>query len=117
MRYLGIHIHNSFPSCLRWCFLLLLLYPTQHVEGGRPLATWSCSLSGFYVLTFEQDAGCVPLVAIPVQPSGTPVHYHHAPPTLGEHTDEVLAKWLDGGALQARKIIEGWDLQAACGAG
>jgi crotonobetainyl-CoA:carnitine CoA-transferase CaiB-like acyl-CoA transferase len=85
-------------------------------RGSRQAAR-NVELSGFYVLTFEQDAGCVPLVAIPVQPSGSPVHYHHTPPTLGEHTDEVFAKWLDGGALEAPKIIEGWDLQAACGAG
>jgi len=32
----------------------------------------------------------VPLVASPLRFSGTPVSYRHAPPLVGEHTDEVL---------------------------
>jgi crotonobetainyl-CoA:carnitine CoA-transferase CaiB-like acyl-CoA transferase len=39
-------------------------------------------------------AGTVPLVANPIRLSGTPVDYRRAPPTLGQHTDEVLAQWL-----------------------
>ena len=39
-------------------------------------------------------AGTVPLVANPIRLSGTPVAYRRAPPTLGQHTDEVLAQWL-----------------------
>ncbi len=39
-------------------------------------------------------AGTVPLIANPVKLSKTPVHYRHAPPTLGQHTDEVLAEVL-----------------------
>lgn len=39
-------------------------------------------------------AGKVPLVANPIRLSGTPVAYRRAPPTLGQHTDEVLAQWL-----------------------
>lgn len=38
--------------------------------------------------------GTVPLIANPVKLSGTPVRYRHAPPTLGQHTDEVLAEIL-----------------------
>jgi crotonobetainyl-CoA:carnitine CoA-transferase CaiB-like acyl-CoA transferase len=38
--------------------------------------------------------GPVPLVASPIQLSATPVQYRFAPPTLGEHTAEVLADWL-----------------------
>ena len=38
--------------------------------------------------------GTVPLIANPVKLSGTPIHYRHAPPTLGQHTDEVLAEVL-----------------------
>ncbi len=34
----------------------------------------------------------VRLVASPMKFSVTPVQYHHAPPLLGEHTDEVLAE-------------------------
>jgi crotonobetainyl-CoA:carnitine CoA-transferase CaiB-like acyl-CoA transferase len=38
--------------------------------------------------------GKVPLIANPVKMSGTPVTYRHAPPTLGQHTDEVLGELL-----------------------
>ena len=37
----------------------------------------------------------VPLVGSPIRLSRTPVAYRRAPPTLGEHTDEVLAQMLD----------------------
>lgn len=36
-------------------------------------------------------AGTVPLVGSPLKLSETPVTYRSAPPTLGQHTDEVLA--------------------------
>ena len=39
-------------------------------------------------------AGDLPLVANPLRLSGSPVVYHTAPPTLGEHTGEVLDQWL-----------------------
>ena len=38
--------------------------------------------------------GTVPLIANPVKLSGTPVRYRYAPPTLGQHTEEVLAEIL-----------------------
>ncbi len=47
-------------------------------------------------------AGKVPLVANPIHMSETPVQYRHAPPTLGEHTDAVLAEWL---ALDAQEVV------------
>jgi crotonobetainyl-CoA:carnitine CoA-transferase CaiB-like acyl-CoA transferase len=37
----------------------------------------------------------VSLVGSPVKLSGTPVSYRRAPPTLGQHTDEVLRELLD----------------------
>ena len=42
------------------------------------------------------------LIASPIKLSGTPVTYRQAPPTLGQHTDEVLAERLalDGEALR-----------------
>ena len=39
-------------------------------------------------------AGTVPLIANPIQMSRTPPAYRHSPPTLGQHTDEVLAELL-----------------------
>ena len=36
----------------------------------------------------------VPQVSNPVNFEDTPVEYKHAPPLLGEHTDEVLQEWL-----------------------
>lgn len=38
--------------------------------------------------------GEMPLVACPIRLSDTPVQNRWAPPTLGEHTQEVLAEWL-----------------------
>ena len=48
-------------------------------------------------------SGTVPLVASPIRMSGTPPEYRHAPPTLGQHTDEVLAELLgmDAAAVAA----------------
>jgi crotonobetainyl-CoA:carnitine CoA-transferase CaiB-like acyl-CoA transferase len=44
-------------------------------------------------------ADAVPLVANPIRMSATPVQYSRPPPTLGQHTDEVLQAWLElGGA-------------------
>ncbi len=39
-------------------------------------------------------AGSVPLVANPVRLSASPVDYRRSPPTLGEHSTEVLREWL-----------------------
>jgi crotonobetainyl-CoA:carnitine CoA-transferase CaiB-like acyl-CoA transferase len=54
--------------------------------------------------------GEVPLIANPVKLSETPVEYRHAPPVLGQHTDEVLAELLDldaeeRAALRAAGVI------------
>ena len=40
-------------------------------------------------------AGPIPLVASPIRLSDTPVHYHQAPPTLGQHTREVMKACLN----------------------
>jgi crotonobetainyl-CoA:carnitine CoA-transferase CaiB-like acyl-CoA transferase len=37
----------------------------------------------------------VALVANPIHFGASPVTYRNAPPTLGQHTDEVLAEWLE----------------------
>lgn len=46
-------------------------------------------------------SGSVPQVASPIRLSDTPVEYRHAPPLLGEHTDEVLERVL---GLQASEV-------------
>lgn len=55
-------------------------------------------------------AGKVPLVANPIRMSGSPVDYQRPPPTVGEHTDEVLDHWLgmtepEVADLRRRKIV------------
>ncbi|MDO9596947.1 MAG: CaiB/BaiF CoA-transferase family protein [Azoarcus sp.] len=55
-------------------------------------------------------AGTVPLVANPIRMSASPVGYVRPPPTLGEHTEEVLESWLglsapEIDALRQRKIV------------
>ena len=52
----------------------------------------------------------VRLVGSPMHFSRTPVSYRHAPPTLGQHTDEVLARMLgmsegERGALRSGGVI------------
>lgn len=42
----------------------------------------------------HRSAGSVPSVACPIRFSSTPVSYHHGPPDLGEHTQEVLHRLL-----------------------
>jgi len=57
------------------------------------------------VRTMENAAGDdVPTVANPIELSGTPVQYGHAPPLLGEHTDEVLREWLGYSAERIEEL-------------
>ncbi len=51
-------------------------------------------------------APVAPLVANPIRLSESPVGYRRAPPTLGQHTDEVLMDWLALGASQAASLRE-----------
>ncbi|NCV84748.1 MAG: CoA transferase, partial [Oxalobacteraceae bacterium] len=39
-------------------------------------------------------AGSVPSVANPIKFSGTPIQYGEAPPTLGQHSDQVLKEYV-----------------------
>ena len=49
-------------------------------------------------------AGRIPLVANPIKLSATPVAYERAPPTLGQHTDEVLGNELGFDAEQLAQL-------------
>ena len=49
-------------------------------------------------------AGRIPLVANPIKLSATPVAYERAPPTLGQHTDEVLGNELGFDAEQIAQL-------------
>ncbi len=55
-------------------------------------------------------AGTLPSIANPIRFSATPIEYTHAPPLLGQHTDEVLAELLglertEIGRLRADGVI------------
>jgi len=50
---------------------------------------------GMQIAMDHPKAGApVPLIASPIRMSKTPVDYRHAPPTLGQHTEEVLREVL-----------------------
>jgi crotonobetainyl-CoA:carnitine CoA-transferase CaiB-like acyl-CoA transferase len=48
--------------------------------------------------------GTVPLVANPLKMSATPPSYRHGPPTLGQHTEEVLAELLGVGEGERERL-------------
>ena len=55
-------------------------------------------------------AGIVPQVANPIRLSGTPVEYRRPPPTLGQHSDDILERVLGMdaariAALRSQKVI------------
>ncbi len=61
-------------------------------------------------IDLPHPAGSAPGVASPIRLSRTPVEYRRAPPTLGQHTAEVLADVLGYDArriasLLARKVV------------
>ena len=65
---------------------------------------------GLLVTTDHPEAGPLPLLASPLRLSATPVVDYPAPPTLGQHTREVLRERLqftdrDLDALAARHVI------------
>lgn len=43
----------------------------------------------------EAEVGSVDLIGSPIKMSRTPVSYRHAPPTIGQHTNEILSSDLD----------------------
>jgi crotonobetainyl-CoA:carnitine CoA-transferase CaiB-like acyl-CoA transferase len=55
-------------------------------------------------------SGSVPSVANPIKFSGTPIHYRNAPPTLGQHSHEVLQQYVglsdeEIEALKTKQVI------------
>ncbi|WP_280153911.1 CaiB/BaiF CoA-transferase family protein [Piscinibacter sp. XHJ-5] len=65
---------------------------------------------GMKIETDHPTAGRIPLVANPIRLSESPVEYRNAPPTLGQHTAQVLADLLGYdatgiAALRERKVI------------
>jgi crotonobetainyl-CoA:carnitine CoA-transferase CaiB-like acyl-CoA transferase len=57
---------------------------------------------GFAVSLQHAEAGPVKLVASPLRLSRTPPEYRHAPPLLGQHTEEVLTEVL---GLETAEIV------------
>ena len=53
------------------------------------------------------DGAMAATIASPLRLQGTPVQYTHAPPTLGEHTDEVLGGLLGKSADEIAKLKAG----------
>ncbi|MDD1015528.1 CaiB/BaiF CoA transferase family protein [Pseudomonas rubra] len=49
-------------------------------------------------------AGQVPQVASPIRLSRTPVEYRHAPPLLGEHTEQILGEVLGLSAAEIERL-------------
>jgi crotonobetainyl-CoA:carnitine CoA-transferase CaiB-like acyl-CoA transferase len=54
----------------------------------------------------EAASGTVPLIANPIKMGATPPAYRAAPPTLGQHTDEVLEELLGLGVAERRRLRE-----------
>jgi crotonobetainyl-CoA:carnitine CoA-transferase CaiB-like acyl-CoA transferase len=50
--------------------------------------------------------GNVSLIGSPVKMSATPVSYRHAPPTLGQHTNEILAEMLGMDEEECRQLAQ-----------
>jgi len=53
-----------------------------------------------------RDSGNISTIASPLRLQGTPVAYEQAPPLLGEHTDEVLARVLGKSPREIRMLRE-----------
>ncbi|MBT8066158.1 MAG: CoA transferase [Gammaproteobacteria bacterium] len=69
--------------------------PAGPINDLREVLTGAYAEERELVRPLQNSRGqTVPTVANPIGFSTTPVQYGHAPPLLGEHTDEVLREWL-----------------------
>ena len=59
---------------------------------------------GLQIAMPHPAAGSLPLVASPMALSETPVQYRRPPPTLGEHTAEVLGELLGVAAAELETL-------------
>ncbi|MDX1710659.1 MAG: CoA transferase, partial [Rhodovibrionaceae bacterium] len=50
--------------------------------------------------------GEIDLIGCPIKMSETPVDYRHAPPTMGQHTEEVLGEMLGLDAAEIARLRE-----------
>ena len=89
-------------------------HATQHwVEGLEADQVFNIANAGLHrgmKIAMEHPAGEAPLIGSPLKLSDTPVSYRRPPPTLGQHTDEVLEQFLGLGesercALRAAGIV------------
>ena len=48
----------------------------------------------------------VNLIGSPVRMSSTPVNYRYAPPTLGQHTEEILEEFLDLDEYERKELVD-----------
>ena len=99
-------------------------HPTQHWVDGLEKAGLPCgpvnTVADVFTdphvqhrqmkISMTHPAGEAPLIGSPLKMSGTPVSYRRPPPTLGQHTDEVLKDLLgmdddERRALRQRGII------------
>ncbi|MBB3181071.1 CaiB/BaiF CoA-transferase family protein [Variovorax sp. Sphag1AA] len=63
------------------------------------------------------ELGWVPNVALPIRYSDTPLADPVLAPRVGEHTDQVLAEWLEHDSARIRELAQAGAFGAACQAG
>lgn len=91
-------LQERFRSCFAtnttayWCERLdrvdILCAPVRSLEEA--LADPQTAINNMIVELAPSPGGPVKLVASPIHMSAAPFAVHHAPPKLGEHTDEIL---------------------------
>jgi crotonobetainyl-CoA:carnitine CoA-transferase CaiB-like acyl-CoA transferase len=75
-------------------------------DVGQALAEPQAVARGMTIKLPHPLAGEVPLMASPMRFSGTPIVHEAPPPFLGQHTDEILEKYLKLDAAARAKLRE-----------